>query len=272
MEDSTYYEIFDISADAAQGDIKTAYRRITTKVHPDQGGSHALFRQVQEAYETLSDPIRRAAYDRSLKEPWRANDGRGADWGDPDDDAGWERVDDTPPSTSNPGSSYGSPDAGPRPWRQPNGPPPPWGPNGRTSGFYPPPPDNRPGPVPGHMSNAEGGAPTFFNRYPSTAVCVAGGVLMFVGSATEPFGGGDFISLGFISILFGLVGLAGSGRHQRREDLRQSGLPPRSPAQRFASELFAGIPVVLGVIAGAIALLSGSNGGSPRRRSGRRTH
>jgi hypothetical protein len=66
MADYTYYEILDLPATAAQDEIKVQYRRLIQKVHPDRSGPAALFRQVQEAYETLSDPARRAEYDRLL--------------------------------------------------------------------------------------------------------------------------------------------------------------------------------------------------------------
>ncbi len=45
---------------------RAAFYRLGAKVHPDRGGSNALFRRVKDAYDTLSDPQRRAAYDRLL--------------------------------------------------------------------------------------------------------------------------------------------------------------------------------------------------------------
>ena len=68
---STPYDLFDLPPTATQAEIRAAHRRLIWNVHPDHGGSHALFRQVQEAYELLSDPVKRAAYDRSLKNPPR---------------------------------------------------------------------------------------------------------------------------------------------------------------------------------------------------------
>jgi DnaJ domain/Restriction endonuclease len=62
----TYYEILGVSPTATQNEIKTKYRKLIQRIHPDLDGPTALFRQVQEAYEELSDPARRAAYDRSL--------------------------------------------------------------------------------------------------------------------------------------------------------------------------------------------------------------
>ena len=59
------YELLDVAPEATADEIKAAYRKLALKVHPDAGGNAALFRQVQDAFETLSDPAKRAAYDRS---------------------------------------------------------------------------------------------------------------------------------------------------------------------------------------------------------------
>ena len=67
MSDSlrTHYQVLGIPTTATERDIKTAYRRAARHSHPDHGGDAASFRQVTMAYETLIDPARRAAYDRS---------------------------------------------------------------------------------------------------------------------------------------------------------------------------------------------------------------
>jgi len=64
---ATYYEILDITAQASEAEIKTAYRKMLRQTHPDTGGNQTLFRLVQEAWEVLSDPITRSAYDRDLR-------------------------------------------------------------------------------------------------------------------------------------------------------------------------------------------------------------
>jgi curved DNA-binding protein CbpA len=64
MADTTLYDILELSPGAASDEIKAAYRQLSTQVHPDRGGSNALFRLVREAYEVLSDDDRRAEYDR----------------------------------------------------------------------------------------------------------------------------------------------------------------------------------------------------------------
>ncbi len=59
-----YYELLEIKPGASQAEIKSAHRSLVKVLHPDAGGSQIMFRLVQEAYETLSDPTRRAAYDQ----------------------------------------------------------------------------------------------------------------------------------------------------------------------------------------------------------------
>ena len=65
MAEISLYDILELSPTAGLDEIKAAYRRLSTQVHPDRGGSGALFRLVREAYETLSDDSLRAEYDRS---------------------------------------------------------------------------------------------------------------------------------------------------------------------------------------------------------------
>jgi hypothetical protein len=62
---SSYYEVLRVAVTATEKEIKVAYRRAARKAHPDHGGDAAAFRQVTAAYETLKDPARRKAYDRS---------------------------------------------------------------------------------------------------------------------------------------------------------------------------------------------------------------
>jgi hypothetical protein len=70
-----YYTLLGIRPGATQAEIKSAYRRKAKTLHPDAcGGDRELFQAVQEAYEVLSDPARRRAYDLQLadKPPPRA--------------------------------------------------------------------------------------------------------------------------------------------------------------------------------------------------------
>ena len=62
------YEVLGIEQDASSADISRAYRRLARELHPDSHpddtGAEDRFRAVTGAYELLSDPTRRAAYDR----------------------------------------------------------------------------------------------------------------------------------------------------------------------------------------------------------------
>ncbi len=66
--DGDLYEVLGVARDADQEEIKRAYRAAVKKFHPDAEGNSYFFRLIQQAYETLSDPDRRAAYDRTGRE------------------------------------------------------------------------------------------------------------------------------------------------------------------------------------------------------------
>lgn len=60
-----YYAILDVEVSASQETIRTAYRKLSKILHPDlnRGVELPLYKAVNEAYQTLGDPTRRAAYD-----------------------------------------------------------------------------------------------------------------------------------------------------------------------------------------------------------------
>src|SRR5438067_292327 len=61
-----YYELLNVSRTASAEDIKRAFRNLARKYHPDVNKSHdaeARFKEINEAYEVLSDPSKRRAYD-----------------------------------------------------------------------------------------------------------------------------------------------------------------------------------------------------------------
>jgi curved DNA-binding protein CbpA len=59
-----YYLILGISPSASEEDIKKAYRQLAHQYHPDKiGGDGAQFKEINEAYQVLSDKQKRAAYD-----------------------------------------------------------------------------------------------------------------------------------------------------------------------------------------------------------------
>jgi molecular chaperone DnaJ len=62
-----YYKVLGVDRKASQADIKKAYRKLARKYHPDtnkDAGAEARFKQISEAYDTLSDPEKRKKYDR----------------------------------------------------------------------------------------------------------------------------------------------------------------------------------------------------------------
>jgi DnaJ-class molecular chaperone len=58
-----YYSTLGVNKGANAEEIKKAYRSLAMKHHPDRGGDSAQFQKIQEAYATLGDPEKRAAYD-----------------------------------------------------------------------------------------------------------------------------------------------------------------------------------------------------------------
>jgi len=81
MADSDYYSTLNVPRNAKDEEIKKAYRRLAMKYHPDRnpgdGDSEARFKEVKEAYEVLSDPQKRAQYDRFGRAGLNPNMGAG---------------------------------------------------------------------------------------------------------------------------------------------------------------------------------------------------
>ena len=58
-----YYSILGVDRNASEQDIRKAYKKQSMQHHPDRGGNEEQFKKINEAYSTLKDPQKRAAYD-----------------------------------------------------------------------------------------------------------------------------------------------------------------------------------------------------------------
>ncbi len=80
-----YYQILGVSKTASEEDVKKAYRKLAHQYHPDKsGGDEKKFKEINEAYQILSDKAKRAQYDRfGTAEPMGGFPGgaQGAQWG-----------------------------------------------------------------------------------------------------------------------------------------------------------------------------------------------
>src|ERR1700685_1307292 len=76
MEYRDYYKILGVERAATADQVKTAYRRLARKYHPDvskEKHAEERFQELQEAYEVLKDPEKRAAYDQ-LGADWKSGE------------------------------------------------------------------------------------------------------------------------------------------------------------------------------------------------------
>ena len=78
MSERDYYDILGVSKGASGEAIKKAYRRLAHQHHPDKkGGDEAKFKEINEAYQTLSDPQKKSNYDRFGKGDFGSGFGQG---------------------------------------------------------------------------------------------------------------------------------------------------------------------------------------------------
>jgi len=74
VEFKDYYEILGVKPDANEAEIKSAYRRLARKYHPDvskETGAEERFKAINEAHEVLRDPSKRSAYDQLRNRGYR---------------------------------------------------------------------------------------------------------------------------------------------------------------------------------------------------------
>src|SRR5512137_462760 len=86
MAKRDYYQVLELPRTATDAEIKKAYRRLAMKHHPDRNSGEATaeesFKEAKEAYEVLSDPQKRAAYDQFGHAGLEQGRGQGVDPGE----------------------------------------------------------------------------------------------------------------------------------------------------------------------------------------------
>lgn len=77
MSNASYYDVLGVSEQATQEEIKKAYRKLAVEHHPDKGGDENRFKEIANAYGTLSDENKRKQYDQQKNNPFAGFNGGG---------------------------------------------------------------------------------------------------------------------------------------------------------------------------------------------------
>jgi molecular chaperone DnaJ len=88
-----YYKILGVERGATEAEIKKAFRRLAMEHHPDKGGDQAKFKEMNEAYQVLSDQAKRAQYDKYGTTFEGAGTGAGGGFSGSEGFSGFENVD-----------------------------------------------------------------------------------------------------------------------------------------------------------------------------------
>lgn len=84
MAKRNYYDVLGVSKTATADEIKSAFRKLSKKYHPDvnkAADANDKFKEINEAYDTLSDPKKREQYDYTQESPFGRSSSTGSDFG-----------------------------------------------------------------------------------------------------------------------------------------------------------------------------------------------
>ena len=80
--EKNFYEELGLKKNATKSEIKSSYRTLVKKHHPDTGGEKERFLSIQNAWETLNDPIKKEKYDKKIFSSGNSFDSLNENWED----------------------------------------------------------------------------------------------------------------------------------------------------------------------------------------------